>query len=319
MAQGQDNSRDNAATALRDEYQANGFVGPLDILTPQEAAATLRDFEAWQASLPQETGVKGDIRFKPHLFLPWANRIVRHPKLVEAVQRVLASPDILCWSSDFNIKQAETSHYFSPHQDSTYAGLEPASQVVTAWVALSDPVGEREGCLQFSKGSHRRGQREHTEQPGDADNLLSRGQECAVEDDASWTAVPLRGGQASLHHFHTVHQSGPNRSSSQKDRIGLAIRYMTANVRRKRQSGSTRESATLIAGQYKQQQEHDDDKGDCFDLEPVLPEHPTADDVAAGRRVHADAMRREAANYFASCPQTNKRSYDDDPDPARTS
>jgi ectoine hydroxylase-related dioxygenase (phytanoyl-CoA dioxygenase family) len=205
---------------------------------------------------------------------------------VEAVQQVLKSTHVLLWSCDFNVKQPNTKMCFPPHQDATYAGLLPADQCVTAWVALSDPVGEEEGCLCFWEASHKKGQLSHTEQPTDVHNMLSRGQH--VEDplkEKDCVAVALRGGEATLHNFYTVHRSGPNRSTL--PRVGLAIRYMAASVV---QTGKVRETVTLISGSPQH---------DGFDLEPNLPlQNPTEVDVRIGKDAHAEAMRREAANYF---------------------
>jgi len=282
---------------MEEEYRKNGFVGPIDVLSMEEAAAIRQEFDEWRETLPDKK-VVGNLRFKPHLFLPFANRIVRHPKLLEAVQRILGGTcdTILCWSSDFNVKEAGTPHYYAPHQDATYAGLEPANEVLTAWVALTES-NKTTGCLQFWKGSHRHGQLPHYESnrrqdDNDSNNLLSRGQYCLVDDNSDPPIpVELRPGQASLHHFYTVHQSGPNNSSN--SRIGLAIRYMTANVR---QTGKTRESVTLVsaAGTMMTHQK------DLFDLEPILPidSPPTVQDIQRGMAAHADAMQREAANYF---------------------
>ena len=265
-------------------YQANGFVGPIQVLSRNEAQLAFQEYQQWANSLPDQK-VVGDLRFKPHLYLPFVNRIARHPKLVQAVQQVLQTCDILLWSCDFNIKAPQTEMFFPPHQDATYAGLSPSDQCVTAWVALSDPVGNKEGCLAFWKGSHLHGQLPHVEEPSNACNLLSRGQHVAntLEEDAC-IAIPLRGGEATLHQFYTVHRSGPNHST--QPRVGLALRYMTASVV---QTGTVRETVTRISGSLQHE---------CFDLEPVLPLEPTEEDIRIGKEAHADAMRREAANYF---------------------
>jgi ectoine hydroxylase-related dioxygenase (phytanoyl-CoA dioxygenase family) len=297
---------DNATCDLHQVYQERGFVGPLDVLTLQEAAETLQKFNDWATTLPNNC-VSGNNRFKPHLFLPFISRIVHHPKLLAAVQDVLQTRHVLCWSSDFNIKQAASSDsgessmsYYAPHQDSTYAGLQPIGQVVTAWVALSDPVGENEGCLSFWSGSHKHGQLRHVEELQDSNNQLSRGQR--VQDSRFDTAnnvstsLPLRGGQASLHSFLTVHQSGPNRS--RKPRVGLAIRYMSASV--KQSKSTAREMVTLVSGEVKH---------NGFDLEPVLALRPTEKDIEIGKQAHAEAMRREAANYFDD--STHASAYDE--------
>ena len=328
--------------SLRTEYEARGFVGPIDVLDPSEAASVLQEFQLWMSAQQEAIGspdhqqqqqkqqVTGSLRFKSHLFLPFFNRIVRHPALIAAVQDVLGTKNIVCWSSDWNIKPPNSLHYFAPHQDATYAGLDPSDQVVTAWVALSDPVTETEGCLQFWPGTHRKGQLPHTENTVDGagtdpNNLLSRGQRCNPDDattssttgantnTTSPVAMELRGGQASLHHFYTVHQSGPNQSKKQA-RVGLAIRYMTDRVR---QTGIVaRESVTWISGNQEQQHAPHRDAAHvgnygCFDWEPILPAQPTVADLERGQRAHAIAVQREAGNYFATSSAPTKRtSYD---------
>lgn len=267
-------------------FQNDGFVGPIDILSRQEAKDVYQKYNEWVSTLPQQQQVSGDLRFKPHLFLPFVNRIVHHPALVRAVQQALQTHDILLWSCDFNIKQPNTRNCFAAHQDSTYAGLSPTSKCLTAWVALSDPVGEQEGCLSFWKGSHKQGQLKHVQDATDTTNMLSRGQNLAEPlNEQERVTVPLRGGQATLHSFYTVHASGPNQST--QPRVGLALRYIAANVI---QTGKTRESVTLVSGSLQH---------DGFDLEPILPlENPTQDDILIGKKAHQEAMKREAANYF---------------------
>jgi Phytanoyl-CoA dioxygenase (PhyH) len=272
-----------ASSNLANRFQADGFLGPIDVLTSHEAAGALDQFNEWRATLPNAT-VQGDLRFKVHLFLPFVNHIVHHPQLVAAVRAVLGSDlNILCWSTDWNIKAPMAPQFYAPHQDAAYAGLEPACDVVTAWVALSDPVSERDGCLQFWPGSHGAGALVHTTTEC-THNMLSRGQSCEIPGTLP-VSIPLRVGQATLHSFNTVHQSGPNRCKD-RSRVGLAIRYMKASVR---QSGRFKESVTIVSGNMV----HTD-----FDLEPVLSVHPTAEDLQHAMEIHKDAVQRETANYF---------------------
>ena len=149
-------------SALTNSFQADGFVGPLSILTREETQQAYQEYMEWKKSLPNQS-MSGNARFKPHLYVPFVNRLVHHPKLVSAVQQALATDNILLWSSDFNIKEPYSEGCYALHQDSTYAGLSPASKSLTAWIALSDPVGTRQGCLCFWKHSHTQGQLPHVE------------------------------------------------------------------------------------------------------------------------------------------------------------
>merc|ERR1712216_119327 len=73
-------------------------------------------------------------------------------------------------------------------------------------------------------------------------------------------AVELQAGEASLHSFHAVHWSGPNRT--RRRRVALAIRYVAADIMRGPFQQPMREFAMLAAGSY-------DASSGAFDLEPV--------------------------------------------------
>ncbi|MGB0506398.1 MAG: phytanoyl-CoA dioxygenase family protein, partial [Pikeienuella sp.] len=125
------------------------------------------------------------------------------------------------------IKEPQTKAIVSWHQDLTYWGLGATEKQCTAWLALS-PATTESGCMKFVAGSHKNPILPHRDTFAE-DNLLSRGQEIAVdvdEDDA--TPIELQPGQMSLHHGLMFHGSGPNVSDDR--RIGVAIRYVTPEV-----------------------------------------------------------------------------------------
>ena len=77
-----------------------------------------------------------------------------------------------------------------------------------------------------------------------ADNLLSRGQEIAVEvDESKAVDVVLSPGEMSLHHVLLVHGLEPNGGTER--RIGFAIRYLPTSVK---QLAGAVDSATLVRG-----------------------------------------------------------------------
>jgi non-heme Fe2+,alpha-ketoglutarate-dependent halogenase len=56
-------------------------------------------------------------------------------------------PDLLCWTTNFFIKEAADPAFVSWHQDSTYWSLsEP--DVVTAWVAFTSAT-EANGAMEY--------------------------------------------------------------------------------------------------------------------------------------------------------------------------
>src|SRR5271168_4019796 len=159
-------------------YQDQGYIAPVPALSTAEAAALRARLEEYEAS----AGVlAGPLRQKSHLLFTWLNDLVRHPRILDAVEDVIG-PDILCWSTGFFTKNARDPSYVSWHQDSTYWGLEPPD-IVTAWIALTDSTVEN-GAMRVVPRTHTMAQVPHrdTFRP---ENLLSRGQEVMVDVDDS--------------------------------------------------------------------------------------------------------------------------------------
>jgi len=218
-------------------YRDAGYLAPIRVMAEADALAIRAELEAIEAGMGGP--LRGDIRHKAHLLFPFLADLVRHPAILDAVEDVLG-PNLLCWNSNFFIKEAETPSFVSWHQDSTYWGLS-APDVATAWVALT-PSDLANGAMAVIPGSHTADQIPHRD-TFDRDNLLTRGQEVAVEVDER-AAVPLvlRPGEMSLHHVRLVHGSPPNPSADR--RIGFAIRYIPTHIRQV----EGEDSATLVRG-----------------------------------------------------------------------
>ena len=218
-------------------YHARGYHFPVDVLSPAEVA----DFRARLEAYEKSSGgpIKGEMRHRSHVLFTWINDMVRHPRILDAVEDVLG-PNIHCWNSSFFIKEARDPGFVSWHQDATYWGLSKP-EVMTVWIAFS-PANKVSGCMKFVAGTHK--QQVSHKDTFDQNNLLTRGQEIAV-DVAEKDAVlaELKPGQASLHHVLLFHGSEPNRSDDR--RIGLAIRYIPTHVK---QAVGTRDWATLVRG-----------------------------------------------------------------------
>jgi hypothetical protein len=223
--------------AAIEHYRQHGYYAPVPVMSADEAAAIRRRLDAHEAS---HGVLKGSMRHKSHLLFTWLDGLIRHPAILDAVESVIG-PDILCWSSTFFIKEARDPGFVSWHQDSTYWGLDPAD-IVTAWVALSDSTAEN-GAMRVIPDTQTLEQIAHRDTFA-ADNLLTRGQEIAVEvDERQAVMLTLQPGEMSLHHVRLIHGSDPNPSA--KRRIGFAIRYLPTHVR---QVVGTRDSATLVRG-----------------------------------------------------------------------
>ena len=225
---------DPAAVAA---YRRNGIHFPVRVLDEAEAGNLLGRLETIEAAYGGRLPAR--INQKPHLLFPWLNVLIRHPRILDAVEDLLG-PDLLCWSAQFFAKNGGDPGYVSWHQDATYWGLS-SPDVVTAWVAFT-PSTVQSGCMRVVPGTHHR-QVAHKDTFAET-NLLSRGQEIAVDvNEGDAVDVILAPGEMSLHHVLICHGSEPNRADHR--RVGFAIRYISARVY---QTSGVRESATLVRG-----------------------------------------------------------------------
>ncbi|MEM7090880.1 MAG: phytanoyl-CoA dioxygenase family protein [Pseudomonadota bacterium] len=221
-------------------YETDGFVAPIDILTAEEAQVLRTDFETAEAELSDDPARLKLLYTYPDRLLPSFDTLIRHPNLIAAASAVLG-PDLMVWNGGLFVKESRSPQIVTWHQDLTYWGLDDAEEV-TCWVAISDASVDS-GCMKFVPGSHKSRIVEHIDTFSD-NNLLSRGQEIAVdvaEEDA--VAAALLAGQASMHHGHLFHASGPNLTGDR--RIGAAIRYIKPAMR---QESGAKTLVALVAG-----------------------------------------------------------------------
>jgi ectoine hydroxylase-related dioxygenase (phytanoyl-CoA dioxygenase family) len=222
-------------------YTQDGFVFPIDATSEAEAKAIRADLERAEAEVADDPEKLGLVRSYPDRLIPSFDRLTRNPNLINAVIPILG-PNLMVWSAGLFIKEANTTHVVTWHQDLTYWGLSDAEEA-TAWFALS-PSNVASGCMRFVPGSHTNQIVPHVD-TFDKNNLLSRGQEVAVKvDEGKGVDVVLKPGQASLHHGHLIHGSGPNGTADR--RIGVAIRYIKPSM--KQRSGD-RSLVALVNGE----------------------------------------------------------------------
>ncbi|WP_254447938.1 phytanoyl-CoA dioxygenase family protein [Ruegeria arenilitoris] len=221
-------------------YDTDGFVAPLDILTEEEAQELRDDFERAEQALKDDPDRLKLLYSYPDRLLPSFDALIRHPKLIEAASAVLG-PDLMVWSGALFVKEAHSPKIVSWHQDLTYWGLDDAEEV-TCWVAISE-ASEKSGCMTFVPGSHKSRIVPHVDTFSE-NNLLSRGQEIAVEvNECDAVAAALRAGQASMHHGHLFHASGPNETGDR--RIGAALRFIKPSMK---QENGAKTLVALVAG-----------------------------------------------------------------------
>lgn len=221
-------------TQIASDYEKQGFVSGVQILSDQSAANHRRRLEEAESKI-------GPLHYKVkiHTVLQSPLELATNPLLLDIVEQMIG-PDILLYNATYIIKEPHTDAHVSWHQDLTYWGLSHDDQVAV-WLALS-PATRESGCMRMVPESHLNGQIEHHTTIDDS-NVLFQGQ--TVNDVAEADAVfcELQPGQASFHHGWTLHASMPNHSDDR--RIGLNINYFAPHMR---QLKDPHDTALLVRG-----------------------------------------------------------------------
>ena len=224
--------------SLQQDYFKDGFVFPLRAISAEKAQTVREQLEEVERSLEDQSVLK----FNANFVLPFLNELTSLKAVTDPVSEILGG-DLLVWGCNLFIKEANSEQYVSWHQDLHYWGLNEDDQV-TAWLALS-PATVESGCMKFVPGSHN-SVVEHRDTFHD-DNLLTRGQEVAVDvDEADAVTIELQPGEMSLHHGRLFHGSDPNKSNDR--RIGVAMRFIKPSMK---QVGGQKSLATLVRGEDK--------------------------------------------------------------------
>ncbi|MFT5219598.1 MAG: non-heme Fe2+,alpha-ketoglutarate-dependent halogenase [Gammaproteobacteria bacterium] len=226
--------------SITQRYQQQGYYFPLTVM-PETEALQLGDRIAAIANsdIAIKLGNRGQIN-QLHVTCPFISDLIRSPIILDAVESIIG-PNLLVWGTSVFLKPAQSNNFVSWHQDLTYWGLNNDREVAV-WLALG-PVNRENGAMRFIPESQRLGQLDHRDQ-FDQGNILTRGQYADVDiDENKAVDVELQPGQASLHHGHLLHCSGPNQTD--QPRLGMVINYVATDVK---QSLSEIDFGMLVRG-----------------------------------------------------------------------
>ena len=196
-------------------YQKDGVVAPITVMPVSTANELRRRLESVENSFPQIIGPEK--RNNAHYVLACLDEIVHREQILDAVECLIGA-DIVLTNTVLFIKEPNSLHHVTYHQDATYMGLDPQNSL-TAWIALTESTREN-GCVRMIQGSHLLEVQQHIDTFGE-DNILTRGQQIENVDEKHALDIELEPGQMSLHHARTIHGSRPNKSTER--RIGVAL------------------------------------------------------------------------------------------------
>jgi ectoine hydroxylase-related dioxygenase (phytanoyl-CoA dioxygenase family) len=232
-------ARGSLSPAQRLAFDRDGFLAGIDVLDAAQLAAVRDAVDA----------IAGDIeRYRPRLYeverafterpgevvchflggwrvQPALHDLVFHPAATVPAADLLGVRALRFWHDQVFVKPPRHPGAVPWHQDFAYWTRTQPSCHITVNVMLDD-ADEQNGCLWFVPGSHRLGLLPRL--PFDVPVEAIRRH---LPADFEWrpVAAPLRAGQATIHHSHTLHGSYPNQSD--RWRRAIVLNYMGAHVR----------------------------------------------------------------------------------------
>lgn len=193
-------------------YQKDGFVKIEGLITREEA---LR----FRKAALNATEKLNDLSAGGQIFAQYVNvwtkdedmkQLTLHPKIAK-MAKLLAGCDLRLWHDQILIKEPGTSKATEFHQDQPYWPHRNAPNPISCWIALGD-VPVEAGCMTFLPEQHHRTELQ-------AQDLSSETSLFEVAPDliyAPRVTLPLRAGDATVHHGRCPHMATPNRSDEKR-------------------------------------------------------------------------------------------------------
>lgn len=153
--------------------------------------------------------------------------LVWHPAITVPSAQLLGVDHLRFWHDQVFYKPPRHPGVVPWHQDYSYWTRTGPPRHITVNVVLDDTDLEN-GCLHFVPGSHRWPLLPKVSFDAPMDALLADvpGE---LRDDFRPVPVPLRAGEASIHHSHTIHGSFANQSDG--PRRAVVVNTMAADTR----------------------------------------------------------------------------------------
>ena len=235
-----------------EKFEENGFASPFDLSEENKDIDFEKEYFSFQQKSIEKFGKK--VSVKPNLLSTIFDRLAFDTKIIEKVKKIIGD-DIYIWSSAFFFKAPNDGKIVSYHQDNPYWQL-TTDNVITAWIAFT--VSNKEcGALEIVPRSYKHGLLNNLDVDDPRASYLKGVKTTPESDLLSYNqnlddfikknppvVINLKPGQFSLHHVNAVHGSGTNLSN--KNRIGFAVRYITAETKHKTEN---QDSAIHVCGQ----------------------------------------------------------------------
>ena len=206
------------------------------VLSAAEIEAIRRKLDADIADLPEkqtvykdgvtkEVDARPEYMTEPHPTSAFWLDVCRHPRILDAVEKVLG-PDLILIMSHLIVKVPEKGLPVAWHQDNTYWQSVTGTDVVTVWMAIDD-TDVSNGCMQVIPCTHE-GYPELEKFKTGKDDLLGLSVKVTPQMQAGAVPLEMKAGSLSIHDSFVLHGSEANTSG--RRRAAYTMRYANANT-----------------------------------------------------------------------------------------
>ncbi len=229
-------ARNSSTAEIKESFDANGFVIVENVFSTDELApirTRLEEIIADPSRAPEGVNVgrendtlaanaQNDNSENPVRNIGFMVRFdaafqefARQPKILE-LTRALIGPRVRVFR-DQALQKPPGGQAKPLHQDLSYFRVQPADELVTAWVALENATTEN-GCMIYVPASHRHGLFHVTHDPERPTHHVpdTRGIEMKEE-----MLCPVPAGAVIFHHGYTLHRSDVNNTQSWRKSVQL--------------------------------------------------------------------------------------------------
>jgi len=207
-----------------EQFQAEGFTGPVRVFSEAEAAELRRKF---YAEIGQDEAHPGPTN-KPmsawHHRLRWFYNLAANEQILDLIE-ALQGPNLVMWAMHFWYKEPRSGKRIPWHQDGEFWPMTPVKNI-SAWVAFG-PAFRANGCLRIIPGSHRR-KYAHIDLK-DPQSAFGKGIDPREIDESKAIDFELRPGEVVIFNESAIHGSEANTSGTA--RVAHSIRYTTPEVK----------------------------------------------------------------------------------------
>ncbi|MFI5993956.1 phytanoyl-CoA dioxygenase family protein [Streptomyces sp. NPDC051362] len=213
---------------MSDKFKRIGYVTDMDVLTRREAEGFLAKFERFIVENGIDLKEPGYRLHDRHLDVDFIWDLATHPRVLGIVRELVGEDDVIMLNSRFICKTPGGPKAVPWHCDASYAGLDPAEQVIV-WIALDD-VNDENGCLRFLPNSLiPYGSREHVRPTMRGGTHVSQELPVTTQEEGQAFSIHMKRGNAVAFDGRMVHSS--RATSPRRRRYALALRYIGGNIR----------------------------------------------------------------------------------------